>query len=97
MHYVFIDIFLGWSTLRKRYATFSHDETTFKKNGGEQSIYIFKDNKKIEFLPEDIRKYQEFMLSYFDVQLELKAKDPTFAKDFDPQTDPNYIDIDFGN
>lgn len=72
VYFEFIDIFLGWADSRGYQTNFSHDDITFLKNGGAQSIYIFEGANKIEFTPHELNAYMDFLYSYFDTNLMLK-------------------------
>jgi transcriptional regulator with XRE-family HTH domain len=74
-YYSFLDVFCGWADLRGYEFIFSHDEATFLRNGGGQSVIIKKDDKTYEFTPEELKLYSFFLYEYFDAKFEIKQKE----------------------
>lgn len=73
-YYEFLDFFLNWASLRGYQFSFSHDDDTYLKNGGGQSIYITKDAKTYEFTPKELESYALYLNNYFDVMLMEKER-----------------------
>lgn len=73
-YFEFLSLMIGWAEERGYDYELSHDDETFLKNNGGQSLYIIVDNERFEFAPSEIDSYSEFVSTYFDIQLDKKRK-----------------------
>lgn len=69
IYFDFLSVFTDWIVERGYSFDFSHDGKLFVENGGYQSVYLTKNGQKYAFSPYELKKYQNYLKTYFDVML----------------------------